>query len=174
MAVKTSGEMFARAVAVALVGEHRAHALMGGGVIGIGLQRRLVMRARFRMAVGAEQEVAEVYVRHRVFRMVQDRFGIDAAGGVDGALAGEQRAEFVERAEIGRVPAQDIDEGGLRVCLAIESAEQRRPLDFGRASRRLLARRGRHQCRHARAARRRQLPLDRQQRRGAAREPRAH
>ena len=135
VAAKPLYEMFARAVAVALVRQHRAHALMGGGVIGIGLQRRLVMRARFGMAVGAEQQVAEIDMRHRIFRMVQDRLGIDAAGGVDGALGGEPRTEFVERAEMGRMPAQDVDEGCLRLQLAIERAEQRRTLDFGRKMR---------------------------------------
>ncbi len=105
---------------------------MGGGVIGIGLQRGLVMRACLGMAVGAEQEVAEVHLRHRVLGMMQDRFRIDAAGGVDRALGGEPRSEFVERAEMGRMPAEKFDECRLRVGLSVERAKQRRALDFDR------------------------------------------
>ena len=43
----------------------------------------------------------------------------------------EQRSEFVERAEIGRLPAQDVDEGLLGVLLPVERAEQNRALDLG-------------------------------------------
>jgi hypothetical protein len=105
---------------------------MGGGMIRIGFQGGLVMRPRLGMAVGAKQEIAEVHMRHRIIGMMQDRLGIDAAGGIDRALRREQRAKFVERAEMGRVPAQNIDERRLRVLAAIERAEQRRALDFDR------------------------------------------
>ena len=85
MAAKTFPEMLARAVAVAIVGEHRAQSLMRARVIRIGPQRRLIMRARLFMPVGAKQEIGEVHMPHRVVGMVKDRLGIDAAGGVDGA-----------------------------------------------------------------------------------------
>ncbi len=130
MSAKTAPEMRSSRLAIAFVGENRAQSLMRGGVTGIGLQRGFVMDARFRMAVGAEQEVGEIDARHRVIRMVQDRFRIDAAGGVGGAVGGKQRSEFVERAEMGRMPAQDRDERGLRLGPSIECAEQRRALDL--------------------------------------------
>ncbi len=63
--------------------------------------------------------------------MVQDRFRIDAAGGVDRAHIRQQRPEFVERAEIGRRPSQDIDEGLLGVLSPVERAKQHRALDLG-------------------------------------------
>jgi hypothetical protein len=68
---------------------------------------------------------------HRIFGVVRDRLGIDAAGGVDGAHIRQQRPEFVERAEIGRGSPQDIDEGLLGILRAVEGAEQNRALDFG-------------------------------------------
>jgi len=40
-------------------------------------------------------------------------------------------SEFVQRAEMGRRPAQDIDEGLLGVLPPVEGAEQNRALDFG-------------------------------------------
>ena len=67
-------------------------------------QRGFVMRARLGVLVGAKQQVGEVDMRHRICRMVQDRLRIDAAGGVDRAHIGQQRPEFVERAEMGRAP----------------------------------------------------------------------
>ena len=60
-----------------------------------------------------------------------DRLRIDPAGGVDRAHLRQQRPEFVERAEIGRRLAQDIDEGVLGVLPPVEGAEQHRALDFG-------------------------------------------
>jgi len=68
---------------------------------------------------------------HRVVGVVENRFGIDAAGGVDGALTCQQRAEFVERAEIRRPPVQDIDKGLLGVPPPVQRAEQSRALDLG-------------------------------------------
>ena len=68
---------------------------------------------------------------HRVVGVVENRFGIDAAGGVDGALTCQQRAEFVERTEIRRPPVQDIDKGLLGVLPPLQRAEQSRALDLG-------------------------------------------
>jgi hypothetical protein len=68
---------------------------------------------------------------HRIFGVVRDRLGIDAAGGVDGAHIRQQRPEFVERAEIGRCSSQDIDEGLLGILRPVEGAKQNRALDFG-------------------------------------------
>ncbi len=131
MTAKTFPEMLAGAVALAIVGEHRAQSLMRARVIRIGSQRRLVMSAGLFMPVGAKQEIGEVHPSHRVVRMVEDRLGIDAAGGVDGALARQQRSEFVERAEIRGPPAQDLDEGQLRILRPVQRAEQGRALDLG-------------------------------------------
>jgi hypothetical protein len=55
--------------------------------------------------------------------MVQDGLGIDAAGGVDRALGGEKRSELVERAEIGRAPLQNIDEGELRLLPPVQCSK---------------------------------------------------
>ena len=74
------------------------------GVIRIDPQHRFVMLARFRMPVGAQQQIGEVDARHRIFGMMQDRLGIDPAGGVDRAHLGQQRPELVQRAEILRRP----------------------------------------------------------------------
>ncbi len=128
---KAFAEMLARAVAVAIVGEHRAQSLMRARVIRIGPQRRLIMRARLFMPVGAKQQIGEVHMPHRIVGMVEDRLGIDAAGGVDGAHAGQERSELVERAEIRGRPAQDIDEGRLRILPPVQRAKQGRALDFG-------------------------------------------
>src|SRR5580700_275675 len=123
MAAKAFSEMLARPLAIALVGEHRAQSLMRGGVVRIGLQGRLIMRTRLSMAVGAKQEIAEVDMRHRVIGMVEDRFRVDAAGGIDCADRGKQRSKFVECAEMGRRAAQNIDKGRLRVLPAVKRAE---------------------------------------------------
>src|SRR5579871_4214882 len=139
MAAKALCEMRPRAVAIAFVREHRAQPLMRGGMLGIGCEGGLVMRARLGVAVGAKQEVRKVDARHRIVRMMQDRFGIDAAGGVDRALAGQPRSEFVERAEMGRMPAQDVDEGCLRLRFSIERPEQRRALDLEHEARLVIA-----------------------------------
>ncbi len=55
---------------------------------------------------------------------------INAAGGVDRAHVRQQGAEFVQRAEILRRLAQDIDEGLLGFLPPVEGAEQNRALDF--------------------------------------------
>jgi hypothetical protein len=89
------------------------------------------MRARLLVLVGAQQEIGEVDMAHRIIGMVGDRFRIDPAGGIDGAHTGQQRSEFVERAEMRRRPAQDIDEGLLGFLPPVERAEQHRALDFG-------------------------------------------
>ncbi len=104
---------------------------MRASVLRIDLKSRLVMGARLFVLVGAQQEIGEVDMPHRVAGMIEDRFGIDAAGGVDRALACEQRSEFVERAEIGRPAAQYVDKGELGVVPAVQRAEQGRTLDFG-------------------------------------------
>ena len=131
MAAKTLSEMLPRTVAVAIVGEHRAQPLMRAGVIGIGSQGRLVMRACLVMPVGAKQEIGEVHMSDRVIGVVEDRFRIDATGGIDRTLACKQRSELVERAEIGRHPAQDIDEGRLGVLAPVQRPEQGRAFDLG-------------------------------------------
>ena len=101
------------------------------GVIRIEPQHRFVMVARFGMPVGAKQKIGQVHPRHRVSGVVQDRLGIDAAGGIDRAHMRQQRPEFVQRAEILGRPAQDIDEGELRLLSPIEGAKQYGALDFG-------------------------------------------
>ena len=88
------------------------------------------MGARFRIAVGAKQEVGEVDMPDRILRDGEDRLRIDAAGGVDGAHIRQQRCEFVERAEICRHSPQHIDEGLLGLLAPVERAEQHRALDF--------------------------------------------
>src|SRR5579872_252648 len=93
------------------------------------------MRACLRMAVGAEQKVGEIHMRHRLVRMMQDRLAIDAAGRIDGALSCEQRAELVERGEMGWVPLQDGDEGFSCLHTSIERAEQACAFDFGQKAR---------------------------------------
>ena len=63
--------------------------------------------------------------------MMQDRLGIDAAGRVDRTHVGEQRAEFVQRAEMRWRPAlEDADEGLLCGLAAVECAKQGRALDL--------------------------------------------
>jgi len=123
VALKTLAEMLASALAVAKIGEHRAQSLMRLCVMRIRFQRRLVMQARLLVPVGAKQEVGEVHAPHRVVGMVQDGLGIDAAGGVDRALGGEKRSELVERAEIGRAPLQNIDEGELRLLPPVQCSK---------------------------------------------------
>jgi hypothetical protein len=87
---------------------------------------------RLFVLVGAEQEVGQVHSRHRVVGMVEDSLGIDAAGGVDRAHPGQKRSEFIERTEIRRPPAQDIDEGELRLLPPVQRPKQGRALDLGR------------------------------------------
>ena len=65
--------MIAGAGAVAEIGEHGAEALMGRRQFRIDPQRRIVMRARLGVFVGAKQQVGEVDMRQRICRMVQDR-----------------------------------------------------------------------------------------------------
>ena len=121
----------ARGGALADIREHGAEALMRRRVFRIDLQYGFVMRTRLRVAVGAEQQVGQVDMPHRIFGMMDDRLRIDAAGGVDRAHVREQRSEFVERGKIRRRPPQDIDEGLLGVLLPVERAEQNRALDLG-------------------------------------------
>ena len=71
--------------------------------------------------------------------MVQDRLGIDPAGGIDRAHLGQQRSELVQRAEILRRPVQDADKGLLRFLPPVQRAQQYRALDFGRHRHRLAA-----------------------------------
>ena len=61
---------------------------------------------------------------------MQDRFGIDPAGGFDRAHMGKQRAEFVECAEMRRRAAQDADKGLLRILVPVERGKQHRALDL--------------------------------------------
>ena len=100
-------------------------------VIRIDPQGSFVMLARLIVLVGAKQQIGKVDMPHGILGMMKDRFRIDAAGGVDGAHIRQQCPEFVERAEIGRGPAQDIDEGGLGVLSPVEGAEQNCALDLG-------------------------------------------
>ena len=123
--------MMARGGALADIREHGAEALMRRRVFRIDLQYGFVMRARFRVAVGAKQQVGQVDMPDRIFGMMGDRLRIDAAGGVDRAHVRQQRSEFVERGKIRRRPPQDIDEGLLGVLLPVERAEQNRALDLG-------------------------------------------
>ena len=89
------------------------------------------MRARLFVLVGAQKKVGQVDMAHRIIGVMGDRFRVDPAGGIDGAHIGQQRSEFVERAEMRRQPAQDIDEGLLRLLPPVERAEQRRAFDLG-------------------------------------------
>ena len=68
---ESRSEMLPRAVAVADVGEHGAQSLMRRRVIRIGPQRRLVMFARFLVAVGAQQQIGQVDMPHRILRMMR-------------------------------------------------------------------------------------------------------
>ncbi len=129
-AAKALVEMLPRTRAVAEIGEHGAEPLVRRRLIRIDPQRRLVMFARFLITAGAQQEIGEVDMRHRIAGMVQDRFRIDPAGGVDRAHLGQQRPEFVQRAEIGRRLPQDRDKGVLRVLASIERSEQYSSFDF--------------------------------------------
>ena len=94
-------------------------------------QRRLVMLARLVVPVGAQQQIGEIDMPHRVVGVMQDRLRIDPAGGVDRAHLGQERAEFVQRAEMRRRAPQDIDEGLLGVLPPVQRAEQHRALDLG-------------------------------------------
>jgi hypothetical protein len=98
------------------------------------------MRARLFMPVGAKQEVGEAHPRHRMVGVMEDRFRIDPAGSIDGAHGGEMRSKFVERAEIGWCPLQNVNERQLRLVPTVERTEQRGAFDFGRDGR-LRARR---------------------------------
>jgi len=70
-------------------------------------------------------------MRHRILRVVDNRLGIDPAGGVDSAHIRQQGAEFVEGAEIRGRCSQDIDEGLLGILPPIEGPKQNRALDLG-------------------------------------------
>ena len=88
------------------------------------------MPARLGVPVGAKQQVGQVDMAHRIQGMVEDRFRIDPASGIDRAHIGEQCPEFIERAEIGGLPSQDVDEGLLGILPTVEGAQQNRALDL--------------------------------------------
>src|SRR5258706_8072904 len=131
MAAKALLEMISGARAVAEVREHGAEALMSRRVFRIDPQDRLVMLARFRVPVGAKQQVGEVDTPDRICRMMSYRLRIDAAGGANSAHIRQQRPEFVKCAEVFRRSPQDLDEGSLGVLPPVERTEQNRTLDFG-------------------------------------------
>ena len=131
MAAKALLEMMPGGGAVADVRKHGAEALMRRRMVRIELQHRFVMRARFRVPAGAEQQVGEVDMPDWIVGVMGDRFRIDAAGGLDRAHVRQQRSELIERGKIRRRPPQDFDEGVLGVLLPVERTQQDRALDLG-------------------------------------------
>ena len=112
------------------------------GVIRVRPQYRLVLVASFCVPIDPQHKIGEVHPRHRISGMMQDRLGIDPAGGLDRAHLGQQRPEFVQCAEIFRGSPQDFDESPLRFSSTIQRSQQYGALNFGpdRISRSRLAR----------------------------------
>ena len=104
MVAKAAAEMSLRAGPIAEIRQHGAEPLMRRRIIRIELQCRFIVPARLVVPVGAQEQVGEIDMRHRICRMVQDRLGINAAGGIDRARLGEQGSELVQRAEMRRRP----------------------------------------------------------------------
>jgi hypothetical protein len=100
------------------------------GKIRIDPQRRFILLTRLIVPARAQQQIGEIDARHRICRVVKDRLGIDAAGGVDRADLREQGPELVQRAEMRGRPAQDVDESLLGFPAPVEDAKQRRAFDF--------------------------------------------
>ena len=124
----TSTRPSACAGAVAEIGEHRPQPLMRLRMMGVDLQGTFVMFARLLIACRAQQQIGEIDARQRIVRVMLDRLCIDAAGGIDCAHPGEQRAEFVQGAEMrGRAP-QDRDEGVLGILMPVQRRQQHRSL----------------------------------------------
>ncbi len=124
-------KMMSRAGTVAEIRKNRTQSLMRRCVIRIDLQNCLIMPARFGVAVGAKQQVGQIHMPHRMGGVVCNRLRIDAAGGVDRPHIRQQRAEFIESAEMRGRCSQDFDEGLLGFLPSIKGAEQNRALDFG-------------------------------------------
>jgi len=114
---------------LAEIRQHGAQSLVCRRVIGIDLKRRFVVPPRLLILAGAQQQIGEVDMRNRILRVLQDRFGIDAAGGIDRAHFGEQGAKFIQRAEMGRPPLQDGDEGEFCVVAPVERRKQHGAFD---------------------------------------------
>ena len=103
-------------------------------VLGTHAQAREVRRLGAGDVAVFEQRVAEVHVRHRFVRMLDDGLRMEGAGDDAFAVHVQERTEVGQRAEMRRIAGQEIAVGPLRLGIAREifqaagTAEQQREI----------------------------------------------